>query len=541
MSDKKILVVGDVMLDIYHLGKVDRISPEAPVPVFLETGQEKYVPGGAANVAVNIAAIGVDVELCAVVGRDEAAEKLKALLKEQNVGIHMLCENQERRTTKKLRYIGPNHQQILRADTEDVSEIPYEAVADKLREASDHIDQYGLFLLSDYRKGLLTEEITQAFIRLANDNEIPVFVDVKDKNFQKYRNAALLKPNRKELAELTAMPADTREEVIKAAGFLCKKASCRYVLTTLGAEGMLLVEQDYVSKEVNEEKSAVREEKEANESESVAREEKKANESKSAARKVKEVKSAAKDVYDVTGAGDTSIAYLAAEVVLGKEITEAMEIANYAAGIQVSKVGTSIVYPEEVAAAMRQSDQAGEEGSSLNGRSRKENVETGQPDQVEKKEEEKWLDFYAPGGLDRLKEKQQKGCKIVFTNGCFDILHAGHIAYLKEAKKLGDILVVGVNTDESVKRLKGDSRPINTLEDRLLLLSALEIVDYVVPFGEDTPLELIKKTGPDVLVKGGDYRIDTIVGAEEVLERGGEVQSLPFIAGKSTTGILEKL
>lgn len=475
MKGKKILVIGDVMLDIYHFGKVDRISPEAPVPVFLETRQKKYVPGGAANVAVNIAAIGVEVDLCSVVGKDEAAEILKTLLQEQNVGIHMLCENKERRTTNKLRYIGPNHQQILRADTEDVSEIPYETVEDELQEASANVEQYGLFLLSDYKKGLLTEKITQAFIRLANENQIPVFVDVKDKNFQKYRNAVLLKPNRKELAELTAMHTDTREEVIKAAEFLCKKASCRYVLTTLGSEGMILVEQDCVAKEV---------------------------------------KSAAKEVYDVTGAGDTSIAYLAAEVVFGKDIMEAMEIANYAAGVQVSKVGTSIVYPEEIAAVMRHMDKA---------------------------EEEKRLDYYQPNGLDRLKRKQQKGYKVVFTNGCFDILHAGHIAYLKEAKKLGNVLVIGVNTDESVKRLKGNSRPINTLEDRLTLLSALESVDYVVPFDEDTPLELIKKVGPDVLVKGGDYQIDTIVGAREVLERGGEVQSLPFIAGKSTTRMIEKM
>lgn len=513
MSDKKILVVGDVMLDIYHFGKVDRISPEAPVPVFLETGKTEYVPGGAANVAVNIAAIGVGVDLCSVVGKDEASEKLKKLLEGRNVGIHMLCENKGRQTTKKLRYIGPNHQQILRADTEDVSEIPYEAVEDRLREVSGHTGQYGLFLLSDYRKGFLTEEITQAFIKMANENQIPVFVDVKDKNFHKYRNAALLKPNRKELAELTAMGTDTREEVIKAAEFLCRKAPCRYVLTTLGAEGMILVGQGYAAKGVTEAGAAKGDAREA-EAGKVKCAVRETEGVKSAAREIKEVKSAAREVYDVTGAGDTSLAYLAAEVVLGKEITEAMEIANYAAGVQVSKVGTSIVYPEEVAVAMGHIDKA---------------------------EEGKRLDFYQPGGLDRLKKKQQKGNKVVFTNGCFDILHAGHIDYLKEAKKLGDVLVIGVNTDESVKRLKGNSRPVNTLEDRLVLLSALEIVDYVVPFSEDTPLELIKKIRPDVLVKGGDYQAGTIVGAREVAEQGGKVQCLPFIAGKSTTGIIEKM
>lgn len=475
MTDRKILVVGDIMLDTYHFGQVNRISPEAPVPVFLETGKKKCVPGGAANVAVNIAAIGVAVDICSVTGQDDTAHTLKALLREQGVGVHMVCESPQRRTTNKVRFIGPNNQQILRADTEDIQAVSYETVQDNIQTISNAGEQYALFLISDYNKGFLTEEITQAFIKIANEKGIPVLVDVKDRNFQKYQNATLLKPNRKELSDLTGMRTDTAAEAAAAAEHLCKMASCRYVLTTLGAEGMLLVEKGRIAKEV---------------------------------------KSAAKEVYDVTGAGDTSIAYLAAELVLGKNILEAMEISNYAAGLQVSKVGTSIVYPEEVADAMRRTD---------------------------KNRNHKRLDFYREKGLEKLKQKQKMGYKTVFTNGCFDILHAGHIAYLKEAKKLGDILVIGVNTDESVKRLKGTGRPINSLEDRLTLLSALEDVDYVIPFREDTPLELIKKIEPDVLVKGGDYQIDTIVGAKEVAERGGRVQVLPFVKGRSTTGILEKI
>lgn len=475
MKDKKILIIGDVMLDTYHFGKVNRISPEAPVPVFLETGKQKHVPGGAANVAVNIAAIGVSVDLCSIVGMDEAAQKLKQLLVDQNVGVHMIGESKERKTTNKLRFIGPNHQQILRADTEDVHDIPYEMIKDQIAEVEHRIEEYGLFLLSDYKKGFLTERIAQEFIEMANRHQIPVLVDVKDKHVQKYRNATLLKPNRKELSEITGMSTDTREEVIKAAQSLCGMAFCQYVLTTLGAEGMLLVERGCVSKEV---------------------------------------KSVAKEVYDVTGAGDTSIAYLAAELLLGKNIMEAMEISNYAAGLQVSKVGTSIVYPEEVDRAMHP---------------------------VQRSWEDKRLDFYQPEGLEKLKKWQQKGCKVVFSNGCFDILHAGHITYLKEAKKLGDLLVIGVNSDASVRRLKGQDRPVNSLEDRLLLLSALEYVDYVVPFEEDTPLELIQKIEPDVLVKGGDYKIDQIVGAKEVIDRGGMVRVLPFVDGKSTTQIIEKM
>lgn len=475
MTNKKILVIGDAMLDIYHFGKVNRISPEAPVPVFLETGKKRNVPGGAANVAVNIAAIGVSVDLFSVVGDDEAAKVLKDLLTEHSVGIHMIYEDRERTTTNKLRFIGPNNQQILRVDTEDIHDISKELVKDKIDEVICNIEQYALFLLSDYKKGVLTEEITQSFIQIATENHIPILVDVKDRNLKKYRNATLLKPNRKELADITGMCTTTIEGVVLAAEYLCKTAACRYVLTTLGAEGMILVEQEGV---------------------------------------VKKVKSVAKEVYDVTGAGDTSIAYLASELVLGKDISEALEISNYAAGLQVSKVGTSIITPEEVTQIM---------------------------DSDNSKCYDKQLDFYKKDGLEKLKEKQRKGRKVVFSNGCFDILHAGHIEYLKEAKKLGDILVIGVNTDESVRRLKGKNRPINPLEDRIAILSALECVDYVVPFQEDTPLNLIKKIDPSILVKGGDYRMDTIVGAREVLERGGTVLTLPFRKGKSTTGVIEKI
>jgi D-beta-D-heptose 7-phosphate kinase/D-beta-D-heptose 1-phosphate adenosyltransferase len=475
MIDKKILVIGDAMLDIYHFGKVDRISPEAPVPVFLESDRKKYVPGGAANVAVNIAAIGIAVELCSVVGSDDIAEMLKVMLAKHNVGISMICENSEIHTTNKLRYIGPNNQQILRVDTEDIVDTPYDLIRKKVKEIIEHIDQYALFLLSDYKKGFLTEEIAQAFINIANSNNIPILVDVKDKNIQKYRNATLVKPNRKELSELTGMCTDAVEDVAAAAEYLCKSISCQYVLTTLGADGMLLVGHKHVKKRV---------------------------------------KSVAKEVYDVTGAGDTSIAYLAAELVLGKNILEAMESANYAAGLQVSKVGTSIVYPEEVAAAMGYGG-IGEKDIRLN---------------------LEWEEI-----LSRLKKKQQKGNKIVFTNGCFDILHVGHVTYLKEAKRLGDILVVGVNTDESVKQLKGNDRPFNPLKDRLLLLLALECVDYVVPFSEETPLNLIKKIEPDVLVKGGDYQEEEIVGAKEVIEKGGIVRSLALVEGKSTTRVIEEI
>lgn len=472
---KKIIVAGDSMLDIYHFGKVNRISPEAPVPVFLETGNCKSVPGGAANVAVNIAAIGVNTELFSVIGTDANGDTLINLLANLDIDVSKIRRLSGRRTTSKLRFIGPNNQQLLRVDVEDTDDISIEMVQSELDAINRNYNDIGLILLSDYNKGFLTEEIAQKLIEIGNKLDIPVIIDVKDKNLSKYKGAYLLKPNRKELSDLINMPTDTLEEAEKAAIELCKLTECRYVLTTLGAEGMLLVN--------NQEKLVYS-------------------------------KSMAKEVFDVTGAGDTSVAYLAAGLLLGKTIYESVETANYAAGVQVSKVGTSIVYPNEVEIAM-----------------------SGDKIELDRKQ----INYYQKDEIKNLLKSKTQNKKIVFTNGCFDILHAGHITYLKKAKELGDLLVVGVNSDDSVRRLKGSSRPINSLSDRCLLLSALEFVDFVIPFGEDTPYELIKAIAPDVLVKGGDYDIEDIVGKDIVQANGGRVITIPLVEGKSTTGIMDKL
>ncbi len=447
---KKMLIAGDIMLDIYHFGKVSRISPEAPVPVFLEEGDVRMSPGGAANVAVNVAAIGIEADIFSVTGDDSISGDLTGILKDHGIDTKYIASVSDRSTTGKTRYIAQNNQQILRVDSEDTDDVDIKTVKRQLDNIEKRIDDYGLFLISDYKKGLLTEEITQSLINIAAKHSIPVFVDAKDKNISKYRNATLLKPNRKELKEITDLPVGTVDEVSQASMRLCRDASVRYVLTTLGADGMLLVDKDKV---------------------------------------ICSVKSAAREVYDVTGAGDTSIAYLAAEVLFGNSMEDAVRTANIAAGIQVAKVGTSVVTPEEVRAAI---------------------------------------------------EKSGMG-KTVFTNGCFDIIHAGHVKYLREARKLGDRLVVGLNSDESVHRLKGDSRPVNPLKDRIDVLSAFEFVDEVIPFEEDTPYDLIKKVRPDILVKGGDYEIKDIVGADLVRSWGGEVRTIPFVEGKSTTAIIEKI
>ncbi len=471
---KKILIAGDVMLDSYHFGEVNRISPEAPVPVFLEKGNRKYTPGGAGNVAVNVAAIGVPTDIFAVVGQDEYGAILDEQMRDAGIDTELLSARAGYHTISKLRYIGPGNQQILRVDTEDTTEIPSGELEASFAYLEKHANEYGIFVISDYMKGLLSEVTTQRLIDIADQHGIEVLIDVKDRNVAKYRGATLLKPNRKELAELSGCATDTMEHAVQAATELCKKSSCKYVLATLGAEGMILVNTEGL---------------------------------------ISKIKSVASEVYDVTGAGDTSIAYLAAEMIIGTPVEQAMVVANYAAGVQVSKVGTSIVYPDEVCAAMQEDGQA-----------------TGAI-----------LDYYSENGLEPIRRLKEQGKRIVFTNGCFDILHVGHISYLKEAKKLGDVLVVGVNSDDSVRRLKGPSRPINPAEDRILVLASLDFVDYVIEFREDTPAELIEQIVPDVLVKGGDYQISEIAGADYVQAQGGVVQVLPFVDGKSTTSIVEKM
>ncbi|MBR1623463.1 MAG: bifunctional hydroxymethylpyrimidine kinase/phosphomethylpyrimidine kinase, partial [Pseudobutyrivibrio sp.] len=309
---KKILVAGDIMLDTYVFGVVNRISPEAPVPVLLkDKTKKKTVPGGAANVAVNIKAANCDVDLLSMIGRDENATKLINLLNDISIGTASIIEDETSVTTTKLRYIGQNNQQILRVDSEEKLNISTDKktlIAERLEQQLKEAE-YSLILLSDYNKGFLSEDICQLIIREAVDSNIPVLVDVKGTNASKYNGATLLKPNRSELRDLTDMPVDTMEEVRQASQYLQKSTGCKYVLTTLGADGMYLYTEDGETKHIG---------------------------------------TVAKEVYDVTGAGDTSIAYLAVCLAAGENIESAMEIANIAASVQVSKVGTSTVSWDEV-------------------------------------------------------------------------------------------------------------------------------------------------------------------------------------------------
>ena len=465
---KRILVIGDVMLDTYFTGDVKRISPEAPVPVFRKK-TERSVLGGAANVAANLVAAGQQVSMMAMIGNDEAGEKLKCIFQEQEINTDLII-SLNRHTTEKTRFLATNNQQVLRLDVEDTDCLSSEDCKKMIDAFRETISSYDLILLSDYLKGLFTYEFTQDIISMANKNRIPVIIDVKDPKSEKYADATLLKPNLNELRDLTGLKCETDDEIIYASEELRKLRNVRYVLTTCGGRGMVLVGdgEPYF------------------------------------------VEAFGQEVFDVTGAGDTTIAYLGACMINGFSIRESVDIANMAAGIQVSKVGTSSVFWTEIRDRL--------------------------VDQTETA-----VHKLIKGRAIRTFRKDHYNQKIVFTNGCFDILHVGHIRYLQEAAKLGDILIIGLNSDSSVKRLKGTERPINKETERAEMLGALGFVDYVVIFDEDTPLELINIIMPDILVKGGDYSPDEVVGKKEVEERGGKLVLIPFVEGKSTSNIIERI
>lgn len=491
-KSKKILVIGDIMLDIYYKGDVDRISPEAPVPVFKKIN-EKCVLGGASNVAANLAFANQKTSVMALVGEDSYGKKIRDLFAE--IGVDStLVGNWDRPTITKTRFLAENNQQILRLDIEDSHDISDELEEELLLKLEKTIEQFDWILISDYMKGLLTENFTQNVIKLAKKFGKKVLADIKDSNFKKYKGAYLLKPNQKELQNITKMPVSTDEELFHAAKYLLQETECEYVLTTCGAKGMVLVGENFIRR----------------------------------------LDTVGRSVYDVTGAGDTTIAYLAASLANGIDIVEAMKIANYAAGLQVGKVGTSIVYLHEVEESMR---------SGGGYRHQK----------VFRMNERNTL-------KNQIIEWRKKGETVVTTNGCFDIIHIGHIALLEEAKKYGDHLIVLINTDASVRRLKGADRPINTEEDRATVIAALDCVDAVMLFdplidniiisdeeysrftpelqkvAHEAPMGAAKIISPDVHVKGGDYTVDQV--PEAIYAK--EFHSVPYVQGYSTTKTIEK-
>jgi D-beta-D-heptose 7-phosphate kinase/D-beta-D-heptose 1-phosphate adenosyltransferase len=464
-NDKHVLVVGDVMLDRYWHGGTSRISPEAPVQVVKVSNIEDR-PGGAANVALGLAKLGVPVTLVGVVGNDENADILARCLDKAGVKCRFV-QSETSPTITKLRVMS-RHQQLIRLDFEEREDSlsQNEALA---RVVAEYLPESDAVIFSDYAKGCLSD--VQALIKLSNDANVPSFVDPKGDDFSIYRGATLVKPNFVEFETIVGQ-CSTDSEVQKKGELLRRQFGWGALLVTRGEDGLVLFEEGCTPYSLA---------------------------------------TTAKEVYDVTGAGDTVIAVLAAIYVTSKRFKDAVEYANQAAGFVVGKLGTASITADQLAGIMYQ-------------RSHSTNFGVLSPENL----------------LEQIKLAQVSGEKVVFTNGCFDIIHPGHIAYMKQAKGLGDRLVVAVNTDASVKRLKGDKRPINNLVHRMAVLEGVGAIDWVTWFDEDTPKELIEMLSPDVLVKGGDYTIDSIVGASHVLESGGEVKVLTFLDGYSTTSIIEK-
>jgi D-beta-D-heptose 7-phosphate kinase/D-beta-D-heptose 1-phosphate adenosyltransferase len=469
-SQLKVLVIGDIMLDRYIHGDVDRISPEAPVPV-IRHAQRYERAGGAANVAMNLAGVGCQAILSGFWGSDMEQAELAAILDRAGVDTVGVVSS-SLPTISKTRIVGRN-QQLLRLDIES-REAPPEVEARRLIDrATELVTKVHAVVLSDYAKGALTNQLCAAVINAARIARIPILVDPKTPDFSKYRGATTVCPNLGELSLATGVAAHQTEELLAAAQSLIDKNGLDYLTVTMSEKGITLLRRD--------------------------------SRFHSPAR--------AREVFDVSGAGDTVIATLAASLAGGLAIETAIELANLAAGIVVGKVGTVPIARHELVTALTPSS----------------GVTAG----------EKILDL--DHARTRVAEWRASGETIVFTNGCFDLLHVGHITLLEDCRRFGSKLVLGLNTDASICRLKGPSRPIVGERERARVMAALAAVDAVVLFEEDTPLELIRALQPNVLVKGGDYTVETVVGHEDVLAAGGRVEIVPTVEGFSTTNIVKKL
>ena len=465
------LVVGDLMLDRYLWGEVERISPEAPVPV-VRVEHLTECAGGAGNVAMNMRRLGCRVSVAGLTGNDTNREVLLSVLHHAGIGTDAVLTASGRQTTAKTRIIG-GHQQMLRLDHEDRGPISA-AYADELIRLVNLELAKGVSatILSDYGKGVLSLSVCQEIIRQAHAEGIPVLVDPKGSDYQKYRGANGLSPNRSELARATGADPEDLPLVLDRGKELAAALEVDFIAVTLSQLGIALIQGDTISR----------------------------------------FPALAREVFDVSGAGDTVIATLASSLAAGLPLHDAIQLANLAAGIVVGKLGTVPVTREELVAAL-----AVEQGQDYN------KICSGQE------------------LLNRVAQWRVAGERIVFTNGCFDILHVGHVTLLQKARGEGDRLIVGLNTDRSVASLKGPARPITGQQERARVVAALGAVDAVVLFDEATPLQLINAIRPDVLAKGGDYTEQQVVGAAEVRSWGGKVSLIPLVESFSTTATLEKI
>jgi D-beta-D-heptose 7-phosphate kinase/D-beta-D-heptose 1-phosphate adenosyltransferase len=464
-----VLIVGDLMLDRYIWGDVERISPEAPVPI-VRTSRHSEQPGGAGNVAMNIASLGAKATLFGFVGNDDSGHSLIHLLQQAGVRSEII-QVASHPTTSKLRILGGS-QQVLRLDTEKTDDYPVEAYATLIAKLESIVVTADAIVLSDYAKGALTEEICQHVVQIARRHGIPVLVDPKHRDLTRYRGATTICPNLSELSSATGSSHHNIDEILAAGQKMLAVLDLKCLIATMSEKGIALLREDsfFIAP------------------------------------------ATARQVFDVSGAGDTVIATLALGLAKGLEMEVSVQLANVAAGLVVSKVGTVPVNRNELLISLMP--------------------------EIELQAKEKIL------ALDALQAWvsawRSAGQRIVFTNGCFDLLHIGHITLLEDARREGDKLIVAINSDTSVARLKGPSRPIVGERERARILAALAAVDAVIVFDDPTPLHLIESLRPDVIVKGGDYREETVVGALEVRSWGGRVKLVPTVEGFSTTKLIAK-
>lgn len=472
LGEGRVLCVGDVMLDRFVYGDVSRISPEAPVPV-CRVISENAMLGGAGNVVRNLASIGVSVDFVSVIGSDKAAQEVQSLISNDDRIVAKFIKDPERQTTIKERFVAGS-QQLLRVDREETEEVGSEISHQLVEYVSSLLPDVGALVISDYGKGVLLTGTIIELIGAAREANCPVIIDPKGDDYRRYSGATLITPNRRELCEASRKDIFDDDSAAAAAKFIASEYQIENVLVTRSAEGMTLV-------------SLVG---------------------------VEHLSSEAHEVFDVSGAGDTVVATLAASLAVGSSLLEAARLANVAAGIVVGKIGTAITDVSEIAATLRHQE------PQISG-------------------ELKVMPLEA--AVEQVAVWRAQGERVGFTNGCFDLIHPGHVAILAKSRAACDRLVVGLNADQSVKRLKGESRPVQNEASRAAVMASLGSVDLVVLFTEDTPVKLIEALRPDVLAKGADYTINEVVGGDFVQSYGGEILLVDLEEGHSTTGTIEQM
>jgi D-beta-D-heptose 7-phosphate kinase / D-beta-D-heptose 1-phosphate adenosyltransferase len=470
---RRIVCVGDIMLDRYVYGDVKRVSAEAPIPV-LRQGEVRSMLGAAGNVARNVASLGAIAVLVGTVGDDPAGAEVINLVGSTDGIEGDLIPARDRPTTLKTRYVAGG-QQLLRVDSETTTALAPTTEANLIDAASAALEGAGVLLISDYAKGTISDALMKALVKAAQKARVPIIVDPKGTNFARYGEVDVIKPNAAELAEATGMPCDTNAHVEAACAAMFARCAAKTLIVTRSSKGMTLATRDGGFEHA-------------------------------AARPL--------EVFDVSGAGDTSLAALAVTLAGKGTLSEAMQTAISASGVAVSKIGTATVFAEEV-------------------------IDAAERDGVQLKPQAKFMD--AGRAHEQADGWRRKGLSVGFTNGCFDVLHAGHVDLLRQARGQCDRLVVGLNSDTSVKRLKGASRPVNEEAARAAVLAALATVDLVVLFEDDTPIDLIRLLKPDVLIKGADYSVETVVGAPDVIENGGRVFLAALSPGLSTTNTIKRM